>query len=142
MNRFGTRDRDRAVAVWMFLAAFLVFAMVVVGGATRLTGSGLSITEWKPIMGALPPMTQADWLEAFEKYKAIPQYTQVNAGADGARFATSSSATIITERPFSFFGSGRQVCVGCGKARLFTPAETSFGFDMLLMSRMKMPWCQ
>jgi hypothetical protein len=62
--------------------------------------------------------------------------------ADGARFATSSSATIITERPFSFFGSGRQVCVGCGNAWLFTPEATSFGFDRSPMSRMKMPWCQ
>lgn len=86
MNRFGTRDRDRAVAVWMFVSAALVFAMVVVGGATRLTGSGLSITEWKPIMGALPPMNAADWVEAFEKYKAIPQYAQVNAGMSMAEF--------------------------------------------------------
>ncbi len=60
--------------------ALLVFAMVVVGGATRLTESGLSITEWKPLLGAIPPLTEADWLAAFEKYKAIPEYSIMNEG--------------------------------------------------------------
>ena len=73
MNRFGNPDRNRAVAVWLFATAAIVFLMVVVGGITRLTGSGLSITEWKPIMGAIPPMNAADWAEAFDKYKAITQ---------------------------------------------------------------------
>jgi len=68
------------VRVWLFIIAAFVLAMVVVGGATRLTGSGLSITEWKPIMGALPPMSEAAWQEAFEKYKQIPQYEAVNKG--------------------------------------------------------------
>ncbi|VTO14390.1 COX15/CtaA family protein [Brevundimonas vancanneytii] len=86
MKRFGELDHSRAVALWLFFCATLVFAMVVVGGATRLTGSGLSITEWKPIMGALPPMNHADWVEAFDKYKAIPQYVEVNAGMSMAEF--------------------------------------------------------
>lgn len=68
------------VRAWLFALAGLVFLMVVVGGATRLTGSGLSITEWNPIMGAIPPLTDQAWLEAFEKYKAIPQYKLVNEG--------------------------------------------------------------
>ena len=80
MNRFRPRDQSRAVAVWLFVCAFMVFLMVVVGGVTRLTGSGLSITEWKPILGAVPPLNDADWADAFAKYKAIPQYTEVNAG--------------------------------------------------------------
>lgn len=80
MNRFGSDDRSKAVAIWLFACAALVFLMVVVGGATRLTGSGLSITEWKPIVGAVPPLNADDWQEAFDKYKAIPQYAQVNAG--------------------------------------------------------------
>jgi cytochrome c oxidase assembly protein subunit 15 len=86
MKRFIGGDQNRAVAVWLFVCAALVFAMVVVGGITRLTGSGLSITEWKPIMGALPPMNAADWNAAFEKYRAIPQYAQVNAGMSLAEF--------------------------------------------------------
>ena len=71
---------DRGVELWLWITAFLVLCMVVVGGATRLTGSGLSITEWKPIMGAIPPLSEADWLAAFEKYKRIPQYKIVNEG--------------------------------------------------------------
>lgn len=86
MKRFIGGDQNRAVALWLFTCAVLVLAMVVVGGITRLTGSGLSITEWKPIMGALPPMNAADWNEAFEKYRAIPQYAQVNAGMSLAEF--------------------------------------------------------
>lgn len=68
------------IQAWLLAVAGLVFAMVIVGGATRLTDSGLSITEWKPILGALPPLSQADWLEAFEKYKLIPEYQTVNRG--------------------------------------------------------------
>lgn len=86
MKRFIGGDQNRAVAIWLFACAVLVFAMVVVGGVTRLTGSGLSITEWKPIMGALPPMNAADWNAAFEKYRTIPQYAQVNAGMSLAEF--------------------------------------------------------
>jgi cytochrome c oxidase assembly protein subunit 15 len=80
------RARPRAVQAWLFVIAALVFAMVIVGGATRLTGSGLSITEWKPILGAVPPLTEADWQIAFEKYKAIPQYELVNKGMSLGEF--------------------------------------------------------
>lgn len=86
MNRFVEQDRSRAVGLWLFISAALVFAMVVVGGVTRLTGSGLSITEWKPIMGAIPPLNAEQWAEAFEKYKAIPQYQLVNAGMSLGEF--------------------------------------------------------
>src|SRR3569832_761243 len=63
----------RSVSLWLWLVACLVLAMVVVGGATRLTESGLSITEWQPILGAFPPLTDAAWMAAFEKYKQNPQ---------------------------------------------------------------------
>jgi cytochrome c oxidase assembly protein subunit 15 len=86
MNRFGKTDQSKAIALWLFLSAAMVFAMVVIGGITRLTGSGLSITEWTPIMGAIPPLNAAEWAEAFEKYKAIPQYAQVNAGMSLSEF--------------------------------------------------------
>jgi heme a synthase len=71
---------DRAVRAWLYLVAGLVFLMIVVGGATRLTDSGLSITEWKPILGAIPPLNEADWHEAFAKYREIPEYHLVNKG--------------------------------------------------------------
>jgi cytochrome c oxidase assembly protein subunit 15 len=75
-----------AVRLWLVFVAALVFAMIVVGGATRLTDSGLSITEWQPLLGAIPPLNEADWHAAFEKYKAIPEYSIVNAGMDLAAF--------------------------------------------------------
>ncbi len=71
---------------WLWLVAALVLVMVGVGGATRLTGSGLSITEWRPIMGAIPPLSDGDWQEAFAKYREIPQYTQLNKGMSLAEF--------------------------------------------------------
>lgn len=70
----------RAVQVWLALVAVLVFGMIIVGGATRLTDSGLSITEWQPLLGAIPPLSEADWQAAFAKYKTIPQYASMNKG--------------------------------------------------------------
>jgi len=70
----------RAVAFWLFAVAAIVLGMVVLGGLTRLTGSGLSITEWDPIMGAIPPMSDAAWHAAFAKYQQIPQYRLENHG--------------------------------------------------------------
>jgi cytochrome c oxidase assembly protein subunit 15 len=69
---------DRAVSMWLWFVAALVIAMVVVGGATRLTESGLSITEWEPLLGAIPPLSHADWVSAFNDYKQIPQYHIMN----------------------------------------------------------------
>jgi cytochrome c oxidase assembly protein subunit 15 len=80
MSPFLRSDRSGPVAVWLFAVAALVFAMIVVGGATRLTGSGLSITEWKPIMGAVPPLSHTAWADAFTRYQQIPQYQLVNRG--------------------------------------------------------------
>src|SRR5689334_15685940 len=68
----------RAVAVWLLVCCALVFAMVVVGGITRLTHSGLSITEWQPIVGAVPPLSAADWNDAFAKYRETPEFRDVN----------------------------------------------------------------
>lgn len=70
-----------ALANLLFLVAAMVFAMVVVGGITRLTESGLSITEWKPVTGAIPPLTQDAWLRAFDLYKQIPEYREVTGPA-------------------------------------------------------------
>ena len=71
---------SRAICLWLWTVAALVFAIVVVGGATRLTESGLSITEWQPITGVWPPLGDAQWQDLFDKYKAIPQYQALNAG--------------------------------------------------------------
>ena len=81
--RPGTR---RAIAAWLLIGAALVFAMVVIGGVTRLTHSGLSIVEWQPIVGTLPPLDEAQWLETFDKYKQTPEYKLVNDGMSLAAF--------------------------------------------------------
>ena len=79
--------RDRAmVRAWLIVVALMIVAMVVVGGATRLTQSGLSITEWQPIHGVVPPLNQAQWQEEFSRYQQIPQYQQLNKGMTLAEF--------------------------------------------------------
>ncbi len=72
--------KSDAVAIWLWLVAALIFCMVIVGGATRLTDSGLSITEWQPVLGAIPPLTGAHWQDAFSKYQQIPEYQVQNRG--------------------------------------------------------------
>ena len=74
------------IATWLLLCCVLLFAMVVVGGVTRLTHSGLSIVEWQPIVGTLPPLNQAQWEEVFHKYQQTPEYQQVNHGMSLAEF--------------------------------------------------------
>ncbi|MBI4741003.1 MAG: COX15/CtaA family protein [Betaproteobacteria bacterium] len=72
-----TRVR-RQIALWLFICSAMVFAILVVGGVTRLTHSGLSIVEWKPVVGIVPPLNQAEWDETFDKYKSTPEYQKVN----------------------------------------------------------------
>jgi cytochrome c oxidase assembly protein subunit 15 len=79
-SREPGRRAPRAVAIWLLVCCALVFAIVVVGGVTRLTHSGLSITEWQPIVGTLPPLSAGEWDEAFVKYQATPEYREVNKG--------------------------------------------------------------
>lgn len=78
----------RAVRVWLFAVAAAIFLTLVVGGATRLTESGLSIVEWKPVAGVLPPLTEPEWQQEFTKYQAIPQYRERNAGMSLGEFKT------------------------------------------------------
>ena len=79
---------DRAVGIWLFSIAALIAMMVVVGGLTRLTGSGLSITEWQPVTGVIPPLSQGDWQAEFAKYQGTPQYELLNRGMGLAAFKT------------------------------------------------------
>jgi cytochrome c oxidase assembly protein subunit 15 len=78
----------RAVRWWLIAVAALIAMMVLVGGATRLTESGLSIVEWKPVSGTLPPLSQQQWTQAFDAYKTIPQYRELNAGMSLHAFKT------------------------------------------------------
>jgi heme a synthase len=81
-------DHRRAIRLWLYAVAALVFVMVLVGGATRLTESGLSITEWQPLTGVVPPLNAAQWQVEFQRYQAIPQYRELNAGMSLADFKT------------------------------------------------------
>jgi heme a synthase len=85
---YSNNDASPWLSVWLLIVILLVIAMVAVGGATRLTDSGLSITEWKPLLGAIPPLSAADWSVAFAKYKTIPEYKLVNDGMSLAQFKT------------------------------------------------------
>ena len=80
--------RNRAVAVWLLVCAAMIFVMVALGGLTRLTESGLSITQWQPVSGVLPPLNTAAWQAAFDAYRQIPQYDAVHAGMTLAQFKT------------------------------------------------------
>lgn len=89
---------NRPVGIWLLSIAGLIFLMVLVGGVTRLTDSGLSITEWDPIMGAIPPLTDEGWDEAFRKYQEIPEYEYINKGMS------------LDEFKFIFSGNGSTGC--------------------------------
>ncbi len=79
-TRSAEDSNRRLIRYWLYAVFVVLIAIVMVGGATRMTGSGLSITEWKPIHGVIPPLNHAEWLEEFDKYRQIPQYQQINKG--------------------------------------------------------------
>ena len=71
---------DRQIAYWLFFCAAVIFGMILLGGVTRLTNSGLSMVDWKPLMGVIPPISEADWQHMFSKYKQFPEYQKINMG--------------------------------------------------------------
>ena len=79
-------NHARQIAGWLLLVCFLVFVMVIIGGVTRLTGSGLSMVEWKPLTGFLPPLNEADWQRLFDQYRQYPEFEHYNHGMDLAGF--------------------------------------------------------
>ena len=81
-----TDGRHAALAAWLLVCCAMVFAMVILGGVTRLTGSGLSMVEWDPIFGVVPPTTEDQWQSVFDKYRESPEYQKVNVGMDLAGF--------------------------------------------------------
>jgi cytochrome c oxidase assembly protein subunit 15 len=125
----GQRDRqltNRAlVRTWLYVVLLMLFALVLVGGATRLTDSGLSITEWKPIHGVVPPLSDAEWQEEFEKYRQIPEYAQVNQGMsldafkrifwwEWAHRILARGVGFVFALPLLFFWAARRIEPGLG----------------------------
>ena len=86
ISRNAGPHSDQLVTRWLFGMALLVAIMVVIGGVTRLTGSGLSMVEWRPLIGALPPLNAAEWDRVFQLYQASPEYQQMNFGMSLAAF--------------------------------------------------------
>lgn len=106
--------KQRSIEIWLWSGAGMIFLMLVIGGTTRLTGSGLSMSDWSLIMGTLPPMNETEWLAAFEQYKQFPQYQQINSGMTLEEFkgiffweylhrVTGRATGIIFMVPFLFF---------------------------------------
>ncbi len=79
-------DNDRHVANWLIICALVIFGMIMLGGATRLTNSGLSMVEWRPLLGIIPPFSESSWLIVFEKYKQFPEYQKLNLGMTLSEF--------------------------------------------------------
>jgi len=90
---------NRIVANWIFIGVAMLIIQVLLGGITRLTGSGLSITEWKPIMGALPPLNETEWQHAFEQYQKIAQFKYINS-----HFTLSDFKFIFSGNGFTVYG--------------------------------------
>jgi heme a synthase len=85
MSAHPTHD-ERRIAAWLLICCLILFSLVVLGGVTRLTGSGLSITDWRPVTGVLPPFTEQAWQQEFDAYRASPEYQKVNRGMSMAQF--------------------------------------------------------
>ncbi|MDZ7644124.1 MAG: COX15/CtaA family protein [Woeseiaceae bacterium] len=98
---------NRRVARWLFICCALVFAMVVLGGVTRLTGSGLSMVDWRPVTGWLPPLSDAAWLEEFARYQDSPQFRKTNSHMGVAEFKGQFS--------------GWSTCIACWDASSASP---------------------
>ncbi len=79
-SRHYLPQHDRPVALWLIACALVIFGMILLGGVTRLTGSGLSMVEWRPLMGIIPPLSEAQWQAVFDKYRQFPEYQQINRG--------------------------------------------------------------
>ena len=88
-------ETHKIVKIWLFAGLVMLFVQVIVGGITRLTGSGLSITKWDIVTGTLPPSSEKAWEEAFELYKATPQYKEINEGMEMGSFFESGSFKFI-----------------------------------------------
>ena len=100
---------DRAIAWWLIVCAAMIFLMVLIGGITRLTEFGLSITEWQPIEGVLPPLSLAQWQDAFARYQAIPQFHAIHAGMTLGQF----KGIYFWEYLHRLWGRGSASCFFC-----------------------------
>lgn len=125
MHTDNTLNNDRRIAQWLLFCALAIFVMIILGGVTRLTESGLSIVEWKPVIGTLPPMNNLEWTREFEQYKQFPEYQKVNKGMSLDDFKTifyfeyshrllGRLIGVIFLIPFLFFWFSKRIKPGLG----------------------------
>ncbi len=149
------RPLRRAVQVWLVIGLFMVFVQIVVGGITRLTGSGLSITKWEIVIGTLPPMNAAAWEEAFDLYKATPQYQKINQGMSMSEFKFiyfweyihrlwARSMGLVFLFPFLFFWRKGAIpptlMKRLGVTVLLAALAATFGWIMVASGLIQRPW--
>lgn len=152
----ANRNRySRAVKVWLMIGVFMVFMQVVIGGITRLTGSGLSITKWEIVTGTLPPMNAAAWQEEFDLYKATPQYQKINEGMSMGEFQFiyfweyfhrlwARLMGFVFAIPFFFFWAkgkiDKPLLKRLGVVILLAGIVASFGWIMVASGLIDRPW--
>jgi len=145
----------RALQVWLVIGLFMVFVQIVVGGITRLTGSGLSITKWEIVIGTLPPMNAAEWEDAFNLYKATPQYRKINQGMRMSEFKFiyfweyfhrlwARSMGLVFLFPFLFFWRKGAIeaplMKRLGITVLLAALAATFGWIMVASGLVNRPW--
>ena len=145
----------KAIQIWLFIGVFMVFMQVVIGGVTRLTGSGLSITKWEIVTGTLPPLNAAQWNEEFDAYKATPQYQKINEGMSMAEFKFiyfweyfhrlwARSMGFVFLIPFLFFyvkgWIDQPLLRRLGVVVLLAALAASFGWIMVASGLVNRPW--
>lgn len=126
----STAEINKLIAYWLFAMAFLVAVMIVIGGMTRLTGSGLSMVEWRPLMGTLPPLSVAEWQRVFDLYRASPEYEQVNHGMDLSGF----KSIFFWEYFHRLWGRLLGILFGLPLVFLFVTRRVPFGYNRRLIT--------
>jgi cytochrome c oxidase assembly protein subunit 15 len=145
----------KVVLYWLLVGVIMVFVQVVLGGITRLTESGLSITKWDIVSGTLPPLTESDWLEAFEMYKATPQYAEINEGMSFSDFKFiyfweyvhrlwARLMGFVFLFPFLYFMTKRyfdkEILINLSKVILLSILAATFGWIMVASGLVLRPW--
>ena len=152
---------SKAVIIWLMIGLFMVYTQIIIGGITRLTGSGLSITKWEIVTGTLPPLTEETWQEEFDKYKETPQYRKINVGMEmGSIFTAGTfkfiyfweylhrlwarSMGFVFLFPFLFFYLRKWIPMSLvkrlGLVILLAALAATFGWIMVASGLVKRPW--
>ena len=154
MNTSSTRDK-KLIAAWLFVGVIMVFVQILLGGITRLTGSGLSITKWDIVTGTIPPLSSKDWTETFELYKQTPQYKHINEGMRMSQFKFiffweyihrlwARTMGFVFLVPFLFFILRKSISgktlIRLGVVILLAAAASLFGWIMVASGLINRPW--